>query len=131
MSIVPETPLDLSGLTKLRDVMLGTFNQNVQWITTTLQTAKSRSLQQITILTSSDIKNPDSETVLREWRNLDRLLFQLWTSRSIRLKIGYKRGLGDLGGLTLTSLPELTARGAVDLVESKGTPLPSSPLVRP
>ena len=111
--------------------MLGTFNQNVQWITTTLQTAKSRSLQQITILTSSDIKNPDSETVLREWRNLDRLLFQLWTSRSIRLKIGYKRGLGDLGGLTLTSLPELTARGAVDLVESKGTPLPSSPLVRP
>lgn len=112
--------------------MLGWDKQNVQWITTTLQSIKSRCLQQITINSYNDIEDIASGTVLREWQDLDRLLFQLWTLRSIRLKIVYEKGRGghDLGSLAPTLLPELTSRGAVDLVEPDRTSfLSCSPVV--
>ena len=58
-------------------------------------------------------------TVRQEWEDLDRLLVQFWTACSIRPKFMYvaEEGEDDLRDLAPSLLPELTRRGAVDLVE--------------
>ena len=111
-------PLDLSRLTRLKEVVC-VSGPSVQWITTTLQTAGSTNLQQIIIRSSTTTEASIAELVYREWEDLDRVLLQLWTSRSIRPKIGYqgRKGGCDLRELVLKLLPELTSRGVVDLVE--------------
>ena len=63
---------------------------SVQWIITTLQTAKTEHLQQITILTRFPFDG-FVETDRPEWQELDHLLVQLWTSRSIIPNIKYFR----------------------------------------
>ena len=61
------------------------------------------------------------EAARREWLDLDRLLVQLWESRSIRPRVGYK-GLGQRMKQQTTDywvgclLPEITRRGIVDPV---------------
>ena len=63
--------------------------------------------------------------VLRGWRDLDRFSLQLWTLRSIILKIVREE---ERGGLDLEDLvPELTGRGTIDLVEPNCMPSPSLP----
>ena len=111
--------LDLSKLTKLKDVVFGCTGSDIQRITMTLQTAESINLEQITIHSPTAFRKPIVESAYREWRDLDRLLLQFWTSRSIRPKIGYKDGEEgiDLRYLVPRMLPELTSRGIVDLVE--------------
>ena len=63
--------------------------------------------------------HPVDEAILRKWQDLDHLLVQLWTSRSILPKIRYeRRDRGDdMGELAPTLLPGLTSRGAVSAVE--------------
>ena len=121
MSIVPATPsINLSRLTKLEEVVFESVTQNLQWIAATLQTAESKDLWQVTIRSHAAIEDPVSEPVLRKWRDLDHFLLRFWTLHSVRLKIAYRKGYEghDLGGLAPMLLPELTGRGAVDLVES-------------
>ena len=110
--------IDLSNLTKLKDLEFELFRFDVRWITATLQTANSNSLWQITIHSDIVIFDSIGETDRQEWRELDRLLVQLWTSRSIRPKFAFtkERGRGDLGDFAPGLLPELTSRGVVDLV---------------
>lgn len=112
-------PFDLSKLTKLKDVELRWNTSGIQWITTSLETAKSPNLRQVTITISSFVAfvDPVEEEMCREWQDLDRLLIQLWTLRSISPKIRYeKRDRGnDLGELGPSLLPELTSRGAVSV----------------
>jgi hypothetical protein len=112
------TPLDLSKLTGLKKVELGYCEPWVQWITMTLQTAESINLEEIVIHPVNTLIA--SESVYREWQDLDRLLLQFWISRSIRPKIRHKwEGEGcDLRDLAPRLLPELTSRGVVDLIET-------------
>ena len=110
--------LDLSKLTKLKDVALGFTD--IQRITMTLQTAESTNLEQIAIRLhlSTDFTTENEESAYQKWQDLDRLLLQFWISRSIRPKIGYW-GKCYLVELAPRLLPELTSRGAVDLIDLK------------
>ena len=113
-----DSSLDLSKATKLKD-MVFFCGRSIQWITTTVKTAKSENLQQITITLYPTILTEMGETVYREWQDLDHLLVQLWTSRSIRPRVTYKRSKGedDTRDLVSRLLPELTKRGVVDVDE--------------
>ena len=86
-----------------------------------LQTIKSKRLQQITVnpYGTAFVLNATEEMIYREWEDLDRLLIQLWTSRSIRPKVVYEvRGEErSLGKYAPNLLPELTRGGLVDVVE--------------
>jgi hypothetical protein len=112
-------PFDLSKATKLKELSFRWGGPGVQRVTTALQTVRSKNLQQIAIRLYARFVNPVEEKVRQEWQDLDRLLVQFWTSRSIRLKIKYEawEGENSLGALAQSLLPELTRRGAVDLVE--------------
>ena len=124
MSLVREPPLiNLSSLTKLEDVVLGWGTQDVRWITMALQTVKSKNLRQITIDSHAAIEDRVTKAFLGTWRDLDHVMFRLWTSRSVRSKIKYRtrRRGRDLGARASTLLPELTGRGAVDLVDAGRT----------
>ena len=117
--VIITPPLDLSRLTRLKRIVFGCGGAGVQWITMMLRTAESINLEQITISLSILVETPVAESVYWEWQDLDRVLLQFWTSRSIRPKVGYDRGKGerDLRELAPRLLPELTSRKAVDLFE--------------
>ena len=85
----------------------------------TLQTVKSTKLEQITIRSPTALARPITESNYQEWHDLDRLLLQFWTSRSIRLKIGCISGRdgGDFRDTASRLFPELTSRGIIDVVE--------------
>ena len=117
----PGMPLvDLSKLTKLKDVVFGC--PDIQRITMTLQTAESTNLEQITIIYPIDFGQVIMESAYREWKDLDRLLLQFWVSYSIRPKIRYEQWneRRDLRDVAPRLLPELTSRGAVDLIKVDG-----------
>ena len=115
----PRMPsLDLSKATELTHVVFR-CGRSTQWVTATVKTAKSENLQQITVSSFAVGLAQIEGAVYREWEDLDRLLVQLWTSRSIRPRVRYKRGKGeDDKDLASKLLPELTKRGVVDMVES-------------
>ena len=112
-------PLDLSKLTRLKEVVFERGRSMDQWIARTLETAESINLQHITIRSPIAPALPMTEPVYLDWQDLDRVLLQFWTSRSIRPKIMYN-GEGrriNLGELARGLLPELTSRRVVDLVK--------------
>jgi len=84
-----------------------------------VKTAKSENLQKITVISFALTATYIEEAVCREWQDLDHLLLQLWTSRSIRPKVVCKRGRREDGTRDVASrlLPELTKRGVVEVVE--------------
>jgi hypothetical protein len=92
-------------------------SKNLQQITIYLL-AVSVNLQQINIHPYGTPGNPVEETVPQEWRDLERVLVQFWTSHSIRSKIMYEVGKGrkDRGAIVSRLLPELTRRGLFDLL---------------
>ena len=89
---------------------------NIQQFTMTLQTVQSKNLQQITIHPYATFTNMNEETICQEWWDLDRLLVQFWTSRSIRPEFRYEMGREgeDFKAFAPRLLPELTRRGLVD-----------------
>ena len=66
----------------------------------------------------SSIRQTVGEVIYREWLDLDRLLVQLWESRStppkITRAINEEQETGDYIGCLL---PETTKRGIIDVVE--------------
>ena len=116
--------IDLSKAAKLKYL---TFlrrhpRSTVQWITAALQTVNSKTLQSITIRPDGGRPETIGEEFHQEWRHLDHLLVQFWTSHSIRPRVMYvawkgKKGLRDC---LPSLLPELTRRGLVDLVQGSG-----------
>jgi hypothetical protein len=85
-----------------------------------LQTVQSKNLQQITINPYGIFPSKIGGKVRQEWQELDHMLLQFWTSHSIRPRIKYNAGNAgddDLGVLAPSLFPELTRRGAVDLIE--------------
>ena len=92
--------------------------QTVQWITRTLQTAKSKYLRQITISALSPT-DPIQATVRQEWEDLDHILVQLVTLRSIRLKLDMDRSkCDDPEAQVQLFFPELASR--VEFTRSNG-----------
>ena len=114
------TEFDLSMATKLKDLVFRSNLPSVRWITRALRSVKSNGLQRITL--RSDLytfTNPIQEATYQEWWDLDRLLVQFRTSRSICPKVVYeiKCEEEEMRGYALNMLPELTRRGLVDLVK--------------
>ena len=109
--------LDLSKATKLKDLMFWLRGSSVRWIVTALQTIESKKLQQITIYPLR-MNNAITETIFREWEDLDRLLVQFASLQSIRTRVLYDLvdGRGDVRDRVLILLPELTRRGLADPV---------------
>jgi hypothetical protein len=124
VAIFGEPPLDLSKVTKLKDLSFLFRGSNVQRITMALQSVKSENLRQITIHPYQIPANEIEATKRRQWQDLDRLLVQFWTSHSIRPMIKYKarEGERDFRGLAPSLLPELMGRGLVDLVAAERGP---------
>ena len=114
-------PFDLSKATKLKDVKFYLAGPNIRWIVMTLKTVGAKSLRQISIHTVAGFHDPIEETVRQEWQDLDRLLVELWTSRSIRPSVVYTEGEeeANLTELVVNLLPELASRGAIDALEDK------------
>ena len=107
--------LDLSGVTKLEDLKFEWRNIRVRWVTTALGTVRSKFLEHITI--HPIVPGLIEEEVFEEWQDLDRLLVRFWTAHLIRPRVEYKEGGNNLRNHILRLLPELTARGLVDLFE--------------
>ena len=103
------SPLDLSNATELKDLGFRWAGSRVRWITMTLRTVQSRALQRIDVyFWIPYIRFTPTEEELREWHELDHLLVQLLTSRSILPTITCRTALE---GLMPRLLPELTRRG--------------------
>ena len=110
--------INLSEATELKDVEFRLREPNIGWINATLQTARSKNLQQITIHFFSPLPHifpgPINETTRWEWQDLDHLLVRLWTTFSIRLVFVYtqKKEGGTGSGVPVPKLlPELASRG--------------------
>ena len=69
----------------------------------------------------ADIRLVVGEAIFRQWSDLDRLLVQIWESRSIRPKVilaaNIWEGKEDAGTCVGYLLPEVTKRGIIDLVQ--------------
>ena len=114
------TSFDLSTATKLKHLVFQCARPNVQWVTTALQSVKSKGLERITVRPDADtFVRTIKEPVHQQWHDLDRQLVDFWTSHSIRPKVTYEAGARrkDMRDCTQSLLPELTRRGLVDLVE--------------
>ena len=124
-------PLDLSKALKLKDAEFWSNGPSVQWIATTLETAKAKNLRRITICPILDFGGPIGEAIRQEWQDLDRLLVDLWTSRSVRPRVAPVRYMmwereNSPEEFVASLLPELTSRGAVDAVLDRSMPDPST-----
>jgi len=121
-----QPPLDLSKATKLKDLTFMCVGLKIQPTVMALQTVESKTLQRIIIHPhTATIRDPIGEAA-QGWQDLDRLLVQFWTSRSVRPQLLYGRDKGgqDLKDRAPSLLPESTRRGLVGLVERR------PPLVR-
>ena len=124
--------VDLSKATKLKDVEFKLWLRPTLLLTTLRTVTRDhRELERITLRVISskglregeDVRYAVGESTYQGWLELDRLLAQLNESHSFRLKVlrykfhtdsdgsGERRRMGIL-------LPEVTARGIVDLVSS-------------
>jgi len=92
--------IDLSKAMKLKELVFLVESRGADWITMALRTIvpEHRTFQRITIylpydlgLTGSgaNVRRIAGELVFGQWLELDRLLVQLWESRSIRPRIIY------------------------------------------
>jgi hypothetical protein len=105
--------LDLSKATKLKNVGFLWRGQSVKWISRTLQTAKSRKLRQISITINFPLPDPDYEEGVRpEWQDLDGLLAELWSTRSVRPVFTLKSGTGECAQKLL---PGLARTGVISI----------------
>ena len=118
--------IDLSKVTKLKDVVFRPKPRWIGWVITALQTItpEHQDLRRITIyiphyltlaVALTNLRQTIGETDCEKWLDLDRLLVQFWEARSIRPKIVFQtdEGMGDIGCL----LPEITKKGVIDIFE--------------
>ena len=111
MNLDGKGSLDLSTATKLKDVIF-TSGGPLRWINTAVGTIKSKDLERVTVVSRH------VHVDYREWGDLDRLLAQLWTSRSIRPTITFDSERKMIR-LVPELLPEPTKEGAVDVFEDE------------
>ena len=128
----PETSsIDLSGATKLRDIVFRCRSLNSAWITMTLRTvtAEHRSLRQISVYVPcirgywydrSVISSLYKANPPLRWSDLDRVLVEFWELRSIPSKVvcsRTKRGSRGAKDWAEFLVPELMKRGIFDPVD--------------
>jgi len=117
------SPVDLSNAVKLKDVVFHLQSLSVEWAAMILRTItpNHQDLRRVSLyvqfdfaLTSAgaDVRRTVGERIVGEWSNLDRLLVQLWESRSIRpqvisVTLDEEQGTRDC---ILCLLPEITKR---------------------
>ncbi|KAF9644799.1 hypothetical protein BDM02DRAFT_841941 [Thelephora ganbajun] len=121
------TSINLSKATKLRAATFRALSLSVAWITMALQTISPRhqDLRQISIHACHDLALATIDANMMQsfggqWLDLDRLLVQLWESRSIQTKLMHVTPVQetqDMGEQVGRWLPEATERGIIDLVE--------------
>lgn len=113
--------MDLSKATKLQRVMFRCKSLEIGWITATLRTITSQHQDfQQACLNFCDVCDLAELDPGMGWPDLDRLLVQVWESRSIRAKLEYtefQRRAGGLMDLVVRLLPESMKRGTINLVE--------------
>jgi hypothetical protein len=103
------SPFDLTRATKLKDLEIQSNTPNAHWVTATIQSAKPTNLRRIGILSDMSF-DPNKGIAHQGWRDLDRLLVQLWTSHSIHLDIKLLNLGEDQEDVTRSLLPEVTKR---------------------
>ena len=106
---VEHPSFDLSTATKLKEVVFN-CGGSLRWVNAAIESITSKDLEWVTIASLHILVN------YGEWWDLDRLLAQLWTSRSIRPTVSFSR-MSKMIGLAPKLLPELTKKGAVDVFE--------------
>ena len=119
--------LDLSKATKLQDMDFRLASLSARWINAAIQTTtpKHQDLRKITIhipyfLTFFNVDYMKGSGIYREWLDLDRLMVQLWESRSPPPRVictTWKGQSEGTMGFADCLLPELTRRGIVNLGE--------------
>ena len=118
------TSLDLSRVESLEKIAFICKCPSAEWVLATLPTIETKSLRQISLVIPHDVivKALDVESTRRGWLDLDRMLVQTWTSRSIRPRLMYERILEerDLGKDVARLLPESMERGTVDVLKYNG-----------
>ena len=111
--------IDLSKAMKLQHIIFRCGSLRIEWITRTLETItpENQGFQRITV-------DVDRVRILVGvdpgvgWPDLDHLLVRFWESRSIRTTLeSFGRPLRGMMDFAMCLLPELTKRGAIDLVE--------------
>jgi len=123
-------PVDLSKAVKLGEAVFRLQSLSVEWAAVILRTItpKHQDLRQITIYvhfdstltsTDADVRQTVGERFVGEWSDLDRLLVQLWESRSIPLKVISRTPNEEQGtrDCVLCLLPEITKRDWMFVVE--------------
>ena len=123
--------IDLSKATRLKDTVFRTGSHLVSWITVALRTItlEHRDFQQISIYVPyysmlvnvcANVRMFLGEDLFRRWLDLDRLLVQIWESRSIRARVMCDprvRERRDMREYFEMLMPEVMRRAIVDLVE--------------
>lgn len=102
------TPLNLSGFPKLKEMTFGVGPVSTTWVPATLQAGIPGNLRRIVILYSELVARYLPKRVEQEWRDLDRALARLWSSRSIPPEIMSE---SDPEPVMLQFLPELASMG--------------------
>lgn len=123
----PETPIDLSKATKLKEVAFW-FKPQPLWIIHTLKTItpEHRALQVISIYVDPyhdtspddpiDPKEAIGEENYEQWTDLDGLLVQLWELYAIRTKLIVEAKVGRVYKLVTGLLPHIAERRIVEPV---------------
>ena len=124
-----EASIDLSKVTKLKEVTFHLQHLSVACVTLTLKTITSehRDIQE-SLIQARALSNltdwPTSTAAVGDntrgqWLDLERILIQLWKLHTACAKIGYYPGMrGECHQLMGDLLPEATKRGIVELVKS-------------
>ena len=114
-------PIDLSTLTKLKDIVIS-YGWSFEWITGTLNTITSEHLRQITLCPREGIgAMPFEGTRVRNqlrgsWSGLERVLLKFSESHSVHSKIHYDPLVFQKVDFFERLLPESSRRGVVELV---------------
>jgi hypothetical protein len=122
---------DLRKATKLKAATFRPYETDIEWITTALKTitAEHIDFKQVSIHIRchyiplddpDDFRQTVGEAAYGKWMDLDRILVRLWESHSVHTMVYNVREKGELCVLIGCLLPEVTKKGAIEVVNRRG-----------
>jgi hypothetical protein len=116
-------PVNFSKATKLKEIMFKFHRRHTAWVVSTLKTITSdhRDLQHILIYFPFSARDMVDEDTYNQWRDLDRILVQLWESHAIRVNPIFDAGEEKREGVSEwvgALLPEANKRGMIGMRNS-------------